>query len=260
MVALAERSVEAGILSQEGRKPLWYEGEAFRELLVLHTSFVFYGIGIPHGDASPVITIPGFLNSDGHHFFLNSWLERVNYRTYASEIIMNRDLELNIKKVGGKAKRIYEHTGRKVHLIGHSLGAAIARGVGQEYLEYIESVIALGGPIDVDFEEAVDPFVLALGKAIIPSFRNQEEFARIKEQLIQPLPRGVRSTYIYTKDDGVVDWRSCIDPDQRATNIEVSGTHMGLIWNQWVYKHIAHILAGVPEKKLSTSLSSGLAA
>lgn len=255
-MALAERSVETGILPQEGRKPLWHEGKALNELLALYTSPIFYGIGIPHGDGSPVVTIPGFLNSDGHLFWLNSWLARVNYRMYISEIIMNTDLESNIKKEGGKAKRIYERKGRKVHLIGHSLGGVIARGVGHEYPEYIESVTALGSPIDGDFEEAVDPFVLALGKAIIPSFRNPEEFKRRKEQLLQPLPQGVKSTYIYTKDDGVIDWRSCIDPDPRAASIEVSGTHSGLIWNPRAYEHIAHILASVPEKKLSTSPSS----
>ncbi len=256
-MALAERSVDFRILPQdEGRKPLINEGKAFGELLTLYTNPIFYGIGVPHGDGSPVITIPGFMASDRYLLQLNSWLLLINYKIHFSGIPINTDPESHIEEVAEKAKRVYEREGRKVSLIGHSLGGVIARGVGYKYPEYIESVTTLGSPIDGDFEEAVDPFVLALGKTIIPSFRNPEEFAKRKEQLLKPLPQGVRSTYIYTKSDGVVDWHSCIDPDPRATGIEVSGTHAGLIWNPRVYKHIAHTLASVPEKKLSTSLSS----
>ncbi len=256
MAALAERSVETRVPPENGRNPLYFEGLANAELFWLFTNPVWHGIGVPLGDGSPVITIPGFLNSDGHLFLLNSWLARMNYRIYISEITMNTDIDNNIKKTGEKVKRIYERKGRKLHLIGHSLGGVIARGVGHEYPEYIESVTALGSPIDGDFEKSVDPLVLALGKAIISSFRNPEEFERRKNELLQPLPQGVRSTYIYTKDDGVVDWHACIDPDPWVTNKEVFGTHTGLSWNPQVYEHIAHILANVPEKKLSTSQSS----
>jgi len=254
-VALSERGVETRIPPENGRKPLHYEGLANAELFWLFTSLVWHGIGVPRGDGSPVITIPGFIDSDWHLMPLNSWLSRMNYRSYFSDIVINTDPESHIEEVAEKAKRIYEREGRKIHLIGHSLGGVIARGVGHEYPEYIESVTALGSPIDGDFEEAVNPFVLALGKVIIPSFRNPEEFARRKEQLLQLLPQGVRSTYIYTKSDGVVDWHACIDPDPRATSIKVSGTHTGLVWNPQVYEHIAHILASAPEK-LYTSLSS----
>ena len=245
MALALERRVIIEVPSPNGRKPLFLEAFAPAEIPWLLTSPVWRGIGVPRGDGSPVITIPGFMNSDGYLVWLNSWLRRMNYRSYVSGIVINTDPESHIEEVAEKAKRVYEREGRKVHLIGHSLGGVIARGVGHEYPEYIESVTALGSPIDGNFEEAVDPFVFALGEAVIPLLRNPEELAIRKEQLSQPLPRGVKSTYIYTKSDGVIDWHACVDPDPQATNIEVPGTHFGLAWNSIVYKHIANTFADI---------------
>ena len=50
--------------------------------------------------------------------------------------------------------------------------------------------------------------------------------ARINE----PLP--VPSTAIYSRTDGVVAWRSCIDAEaETAENVEVPGSHIGLLHN-----------------------------
>jgi len=46
---------------------------------------------------------------------------------------------------------------------------------------------------------------------------------------------------IYTKTDGIVDWRYCVNGDER--DIEVPGTHVGLAFNPQVFRHIAHFLA-----------------
>jgi triacylglycerol lipase len=58
-----------------------------------------------------------------------------------------------------------------------------------------------------------------------------------------PLPASVPQIAIYTKTDGIVDWRSCINDDAQA-DVEVSGTHVGLAWNPKVYRIIAERLAG----------------
>jgi hypothetical protein len=53
----------------------------------------------------------------------------------------------------------------------------------------------------------------------------------------------VRRTAIYTRDDGVVDWRTCVEGDE-SVDIEVAGTHLGLVVNAAVYEAIAHALSG----------------
>jgi hypothetical protein len=50
----------------------------------------------------------------------------------------------------------------------------------------------------------------------------------------------VPSTAIFTRSDGVVPWRSCVDlPGPRSENIEVIGSHCGLGHNPAVVRVIA---------------------
>jgi len=49
-------------------------------------------------------------------------------------------------------------------------------------------------------------------------------------------------TAIYTRQDGVVDWRYCITGNPEA-DFEVSGTHIGLAFNASVATIIANRLA-----------------
>jgi hypothetical protein len=56
------------------------------------------------------------------------------------------------------------------------------------------------------------------------------------------LPASVARTAIYTKADGVLDWRCCLEDEDEA-NIEVRGTHIGLAFNAQVYRKVAEALA-----------------
>jgi triacylglycerol lipase len=46
------------------------------------------------------------------------------------------------------------------------------------------------------------------------------------EESRQPLPEGVAFTAIYSRRDGIVDWRACVDP--LATEVEVTASHLGM--------------------------------
>jgi hypothetical protein len=59
-----------------------------------------------------------------------------------------------------------------------------------------------------------------------------------------PLPHHIDELSIYSRDDGVVDWRTCLRND--ATSLEVRGTHVGLICNPAVYRALAQLLAERP--------------
>ena len=60
--------------------------------------------------------------------------------------------------------------------------------------------------------------------------------------LRRKMPRSMFETAIYTRQDGVVDWRYCITGNDEA-DFEVSGTHIGLAFNASVYTIIAKRLA-----------------
>jgi hypothetical protein len=46
------------------------------------------------------------------------------------------------------------------------------------------------------------------------------------EESRRPVPAGVGFTAVYSRRDGIVDWRACVDPEAQA--IEVSASHSGM--------------------------------
>src|SRR5664279_5266535 len=127
---------------------IWKEALFGAELLLLHGSPIYYGLGIPHGDGSGVVLVPGFLGTDTYLKQLHSWLERIGYRPYFSGIGLNAEcpnllIEHRLNENSAKALLATE---RKIHLIGHSLGGIIARSVANQRPDDIASVITLGSP------------------------------------------------------------------------------------------------------------------
>jgi hypothetical protein len=55
------------------------------------------------------------------------------------------------------------------------------------------------------------------------------------------MPRGVGFTAVYSKRDGIVDWRACIDPEARA--VEVSASHVGMVLDPRVIDEVTEALA-----------------
>jgi len=92
---------------------------------------VYYGFGVPRGDDSGVVIIPGFLGTDLYLTELHGWLGRIGYRPYFSGIGINADCPnlLIQRHVSETIERALDETGRKIHLIGHSLGGVIARSI-----------------------------------------------------------------------------------------------------------------------------------
>jgi triacylglycerol lipase len=56
------------------------------------------------------------------------------------------------------------------------------------------------------------------------------------------VPDSMLETAIYTRDDGIVDWRYCMTKNPQV-DCEVSGTHIGLAFNPSVYSITADRLA-----------------
>jgi hypothetical protein len=65
----------------------------------------------------------------------------------------------------------------------------------------------------------------------------------IRHQYAPPLPSTVPFVSFYSRSDGIVDWRSCLDPSAR--HVEVDSSHCGMSWNADVLRAIGAELAGV---------------
>lgn len=240
--AFAERGIPTQSPHENGGKPLLNEARALGEFFNIQFYPIYYGIGVPHDHKSPVLTIPGFTGNDLSLFNLNTFLGRINYNVHFSGIAYHRDPEREIARLSKRVKEIHKREGQKVHIVGHSLGEVVGRGVCQQIPDEVASLTVLGGPFG-NFEKDINPFVLAWARIIAPSFSRPEELKERLESLFKPLPERIKTTYIYTKEDGVIHWQSTIDSNPQATNIEVPGTHSALVANPHAYKHLANALA-----------------
>lgn len=248
---------------QPASVPIWLESLVGLDWLALRLSAVYCGWGVPRGDASPVVVVPGFLGSDWYLHELYWWLRRIGYRAYMSRIGRNADcLDLLVTRLFTTVERAHDDTGRKVHLIGHSLGGMLSRAAAARRPALIASVVTLGSPFRGIRSH---PFVLQMSDRVRSRVRLQNRLGARDGRKDEPgcysgycrcdtvsafqldLPRSVPTIAVYTKTDGIVDWRFCVNDDP-AENFEVTGTHSGLAFNAQVYGLIAQHLAATPRR------------
>jgi triacylglycerol lipase len=237
--------------------PLWREVLFGVDWASLRLSPVYYGFGVPRGDGSPVVVIPGFLGSDQYLMEMYGWLRRIGYRSYYSRIGRNAECpDLLLERLFATMDQAHEETGGKLRLIGHSLGGLLARSAAVDRPELVEQVICLGAPFN---SIRVHPVILAAAGFVreqIQGQRREQRSARPKRECYtgtctcrfataarQEPPPSVQRAAIYTRTDGVVDWRSCVEVDTKL-NTEVRGTHVGLAFNPEAYRKIGLLLAG----------------
>ena len=235
---------------QAARVPIWREAALIPEWLQLKTSPVLAGQDIARGNGSAVVTIPGFMCSDLYTECLTNWLARLGYRAYASGLARNNDcVEKLSHQVVQTIERAAAETGGKVHLIGHSLGGVMARIAACHRPELIASIITLASPFR---GVRAHSYVLWLGRRVQHRVQSKDApqcftgFCTCPAvmALQKELPAAVQHCAIYTRTDGIVDWRACIHDDP-LYNAEVSGTHIGLVFNQQVYRLIGQWLKNI---------------
>lgn len=234
--------------------PIWRELLAGIELGFLMISPVFQGYGVPHGDGSGVVLVPGFLGTDLYLTQFRAWLQRIGYRPFYSGIRLNAEcpnllIRLNLHAAIEKA---YKSTRRKVHLIGHSLGGTMVRSVAAQMPTRIASVITLAAPIRGVVAHAAVLRTAEMvrkqikerhGCGVLPGCYTAQCTCNFVEALVGKFPQSIRQTAIYTKSDGIMDWRVCRTGDP-SVDFEVSSTHIGLVFNPIVYSLVAQRLAG----------------
>jgi len=178
----------------------------------------------PQGDGHPVLALPGFLASDLSMAPMRRYLKELGYDTHAWN--MGRNL-------GGVASKraalrdllrsIHESTGRKVSLVGWSLGGVYARDLALQMPDMVRSVITLGSPFanDIRATNATRLYEALSGEAV-------DDNPEIREAIAGDLP--VPATSIYSRTDGIVNWHtSLLRPSGTAENIEVYfASHIGL--------------------------------
>jgi pimeloyl-ACP methyl ester carboxylesterase len=244
--AFREDHIEANI-------SIWKEALFAADILLLHASPVFYGLGVPHGDGSAVVLIPGFLGSDAYLGQFYTWLERIGYKPYYSGIGVNAECPniLIQRKLNACIDRARTETQRKVHLVGHSLGGIIARAMAAQRPADIASVTTLAAPFRgtvahrtvLMAAEAVREHILRHhGSQVLPACYTARCTCNFLDSIRRDVSHAVLETAIYTRTDGIVDWHYCVT-GREGSDFEVPGTHIGLAFNASVYGILASRLA-----------------
>ena len=231
----------------------WTEALFAAEILFLHATPVYYGFGVPRGDGSAVVIIPGFLGTDLYLMELHAWLGRIGYRPYFSGIGINAEcpnllVQRNLNRTIEKA---LTDTERRIHLIGHSLGGVIARSVAGQRPRDVASVITLASPFRgtatsravLHAADAIRMRILQEhGKGVLPTCYTGRCTCNFVDALKRDIPDSMFETAIYTRDDGIVDWRYCMTRNPEV-DFEVPGTHIGMAFNPAAYAIVAERLA-----------------
>lgn len=234
---------------QEADVSMWQELLVGFELVQLRLKPVFYGLGVPRGHGEAVILIPGFLGTDTYLGEMFSWLRTIGYRSYFSGIGWNAECPnlLIRRRLNETVQRAYKATGRRVHLIGHSLGGIIARSAAAQRPEQIASVATLASPFRgpvahsrvLQASEAIrNRIIREHAGHILPGCYTEACTCEFVSSLRCEFPDEVAQTAIFTKGDGIVDWRYCVTGDPEI-DCEVTGTHIGLVFNPAAYAILA---------------------
>jgi triacylglycerol lipase len=224
--------------------PLWGELRYGRELARLLASREFHAVQ-RRDDAPPAMLIPGFMAGDPSLSVLRGWLRRRGHRVRMSGIRTNIGCaEAIVSKLDKRLTALAEEAGEPVFLIGQSRGGALARSLAVRNPDSVAGLAMLGSPVADSL--AVSHQVLrtvrlvaALGDAGVPGVfsstcKDGACCAGFRAELAAPIPAGVRATAIYSRSDGIVDWRACVDP--LADAVEVSSSHSGMSVNLDVYR------------------------
>jgi pimeloyl-ACP methyl ester carboxylesterase len=230
--------------------PAWREVGWTAQWLRLRVSPVYRGHGVPRGDGSAVILVPGFLARPAYLAELRGWLRRIGYRPAVADLGWNADcFEVNADRVLAQLAVARQETGRPVHLVGHSLGGILARSAAVREPEAVASVTTLGSPVRGLRDH---PILIALANRVRRRIHAERRsgvrpacftFAcdcETVRALAEP-PGRVPEMAIYSRGDGMVDWRYCVTGDP-AKDRDVGGTHLGLPFNPDAYAAIAHHL------------------
>jgi pimeloyl-ACP methyl ester carboxylesterase len=185
----------------------------------------------------PVILVPGFMAGDATLRVMSRTLRRRGFRTYRSHIRANvgctltaaAELETRIESIAIKRDS-------RVRIVGHSLGGMLARGLAVRRPDLISGIVTMGSPMlapgahHVLLTSGVDALV-RLSRAGVPGLMSEECVAgscarQSFEESREPLAAGVSFTAVYSRRDGIVDWKACVDPLAHA--VEVTTSHIGM--------------------------------
>ena len=191
----------------------------------------------PRGDGHPVLVLPGLVASDRSTRLLRDFLTRRGYDVHGWGLGRNYGPRPGVEAAMlATIDKLHADSGRKLSLIGQSLGGAYARLLAAQRPDAVRSVITLGSPIGGHprASNAWRVYEFTSGKSGVDP--------RHWKQVTQA-PK-VPTTSIYSRSDGIVAWQNSLQArGEHTESIEVVSSHVGMAVHPLVLYAIAERLA-----------------
>jgi pimeloyl-ACP methyl ester carboxylesterase len=195
------------------------------------------------GDGHPVLVIPGLGVTDMAMASFHEMLRRAGYDPTGWGLGMNGGYSLeNEEKLAHQLRSVSRTVGRRVSIIGWSMGGMYARAIAQDVPDHVRQVITLGTPWR-GIEDTTPALLWEYQTGhSIDDFWSPEVHARLT-RIGESIP--VPFASIYSRDDGIASWESChadLDPAARCQSVTVSGQHFHLPVSVEAFDVVAHLL------------------
>ena len=174
-------------------------------------------------DGHPVLVVPGLSGGNGWSAILRSYLRAVGHSVYAPRFASTkRPADAVVDRLTERIDELARKHGRSVSLVGWSVGGALVRRAAANRPLQVRQVITLGTPLDGTSWH-------------IPPAEPAGVLLRV------PV------TAIYSRSDGIFDWRRCLQPESPlAENVEVFSSHLGMASNPLALHVVADRLSLPP--------------
>lgn len=202
----------------------------------------------PHaepGKGKLVMLIPGFMAGDITLAPLANFCRMMGHRAVMPGIWSNSDCPRDaLEQLGKRLKQVTDRHGGSVVLVGQSLGGVYARELGHRHPDQIERIITMGSPLG-PVRGAANVLVQAVARSVAKVRGKAEgclsESCSCGLSMSNRTPETIPTTVIYSRTDGVVDWKACLDRSGSpiVENVEVMSSHVGMAVSAEVYKVIA---------------------
>jgi pimeloyl-ACP methyl ester carboxylesterase len=178
----------------------------------------------PRGEAHPVLVLPGLMASDLSTRVLRVWLRRLGYPVVGWELGRNRGPTREVQDALPRLlDRLAAEHGTAVSIVGQSLGGIYARTVARRVPRQVRQVVSLGSPFAAGGPDD------SPAARVYQRLSSPHSSRRLSSTRSPAAPLPVPSTAVYSRWDGVVDWRACRQqPGPRSENVAVHASHLGM--------------------------------
>ena len=233
--------------------PLWQEAKSLTQRHEVRQRELWKNPPVDCGGL-PVLLVGGMASTPKMLSPLQDLLDRFNCRCLIAPVRFGIGCgEATTRAVQQSLLRLAEATGEPAVIIAHSRGGQFARAATVRRPDAVRGLITLASPLNrllaVHGLVKLEAAMLGIGGTLgLPGLMKfgclwGECCAPLRADLGGPFPAAVPFLSLFSRDDKIVDWRSCLDPAARLR--EVSASHSGMVWAPASLAAIAEELTGI---------------